>query len=142
MAEDLENITYDSAEKGFSCFDSLSMNGKSSMFSMCPPFALSSSKGERRVFQQNHISGLTPLTDYNHVSPGRYVQLSYEKMGGGRAIIRKCVNRKRRIKQRKGGGHEKLRYSYSWPLYWRSYDSRYYSCYCHPAVCCPQEKEL
>jgi hypothetical protein len=28
------------------------MNGKSSMFSMPPPFALSLSKGERRVFQQ------------------------------------------------------------------------------------------
>jgi hypothetical protein len=36
------------------------MNGKSSMFSMCPPFALSSSKGEQRVFQQNPCKDLTP----------------------------------------------------------------------------------
>ncbi len=50
-----------SAEKGFSCFDPsaplrtgrVSMNGKSSMFSMHSPFALSLSKGERGVFQQN-----------------------------------------------------------------------------------------
>lgn len=44
------------------------MNGKSSMFSMSPPFALNSSKGERRVFQQNHnlnfaIRGSELITD-------------------------------------------------------------------------------
>jgi len=33
----------------------LSMNGKSPMISPAPPFVLSFSKDERRVFQQNHI---------------------------------------------------------------------------------------
>ncbi|MEE9144986.1 MAG: hypothetical protein V3U06_09500 [Candidatus Binatia bacterium] len=52
-------------KKDFSCFDKLSTNGKSSMFSMCPPFTLSPStslrtglsKDERRVFQQNQDLG-------------------------------------------------------------------------------------
>ncbi len=37
------------------------MNGKTSMFSMCPPFALSLSKGERGVFQQNPSLMLDPF---------------------------------------------------------------------------------
>jgi hypothetical protein len=41
---------YQVAEKRFSCFDTLSMNGESLMFSMPPPFALSLSKGERGCF--------------------------------------------------------------------------------------------
>ena len=36
----------------FSCFDGLSTNGKSSTISIPGPFALSLSKGERRIFQQ------------------------------------------------------------------------------------------
>jgi hypothetical protein len=36
----------------FSCFESLSTNGKCPMISIAPPFALRFSKGERRVFQQ------------------------------------------------------------------------------------------
>ena len=40
-------------KKGFSCFDKLSMNGKSSIFSIPTPFALSPSKGERRVFKHS-----------------------------------------------------------------------------------------
>src|SRR5437867_235544 len=39
-------------KKAFSCFDRLSTNGKSPTTSSLPPFALSLSKGERRVFQQ------------------------------------------------------------------------------------------
>jgi hypothetical protein len=35
----------------FSCFEGLSMNGKSPMFSTPAPFALSLSKGKRGVFQ-------------------------------------------------------------------------------------------
>ena len=38
----------------------LSMNGKSPIISTAPPFVLRFSKDERRVFQQNHNSGLTP----------------------------------------------------------------------------------
>src|SRR2546425_13292426 len=38
-------------KKWCSCFDELSTNGQFSMFSRPPPFALSLSKGERRVFQ-------------------------------------------------------------------------------------------
>src|SRR5206468_1829972 len=38
-------------KKAFSCFDRLSTNGKSPTTSSLPPFALSLSKGERRVFQ-------------------------------------------------------------------------------------------
>src|SRR3989441_7238191 len=38
-------------KKWLSCFDRLSMNGKSLMFSLFPPFGLSWSKGERRGFQ-------------------------------------------------------------------------------------------
>src|SRR5438034_1511829 len=39
-------------KKSFSCFDRLSTNGKSPTIAMPAPFALSLSKGERRVFQQ------------------------------------------------------------------------------------------
>src|SRR5438093_11750876 len=39
-------------KKAFSCFDRLSTNGKSPTIAMPAPFALSLSKGERRVFQQ------------------------------------------------------------------------------------------
>ena len=38
-------------KKSDSCFDRLSTNGKSPTTSSLPPFALSLSKGERRVFQ-------------------------------------------------------------------------------------------
>jgi hypothetical protein len=38
--------------KEFPCFDKLSMNDNSPMVSSDPPFALSLSKGEWRVFQQ------------------------------------------------------------------------------------------
>src|SRR5438034_9348608 len=39
-------------KKSFSCFDRLSTNGKSPTIATPAPFALSLSKGERRVFQQ------------------------------------------------------------------------------------------
>jgi hypothetical protein len=39
----------------------LSMNGKSPKILTTPPFVLRFSKDERRVFQQNHNSGLTLL---------------------------------------------------------------------------------
>ena len=39
----------------------LSMNGNSPMISTAPPFVLRLSKDERRVFQQNQISRLTPV---------------------------------------------------------------------------------
>src|SRR2546425_8764798 len=39
-------------KKAFSCFDRLSTNGKSPTIALPAPFALSLSKGERRVFQQ------------------------------------------------------------------------------------------
>ena len=39
-------------KKSDSCFDRLSTNGKSPTIASLPPFALSLSKGERRVFQQ------------------------------------------------------------------------------------------
>ena|SRR5206468_10780107 len=39
-------------KKWCSCFDKLSTNGQCLTFSRPPPFALSLSKGERRVFQQ------------------------------------------------------------------------------------------
>ena len=39
-------------KKWCSCFDTLSTNGQCPTFSRPPPFALSLSKGERRVFQQ------------------------------------------------------------------------------------------
>jgi hypothetical protein len=38
-------------KNNFSCFDRLSMNGKSPMFSTHAPFALSLLKGKRGVFQ-------------------------------------------------------------------------------------------
>ena len=38
-------------KKSFSCFDRLGTNGKSPTVAMPAPFALSLSKGERRVFQ-------------------------------------------------------------------------------------------
>jgi hypothetical protein len=41
----------------------LSMNGKSPMVSHAPPFVLKLSKDERRVFQQNQISRLTPVKE-------------------------------------------------------------------------------
>src|SRR2546426_7644595 len=47
----------------FSCFDRLSTNGKSPTIASLPPFALSLSKGERRVFQQparGLVGGLSP----------------------------------------------------------------------------------
>src|SRR5438094_1067497 len=51
-------------KKGFSCFDRLSTNGKSPTTSSLPPFALSLSKGERRVFQhpvKSCLSGMLGL---------------------------------------------------------------------------------
>src|SRR2546426_5687115 len=44
-------------KKAFSCSDRLSTNGKSPTTSSLPPFALSLSKGERRVFQ-HPVKGL------------------------------------------------------------------------------------
>src|SRR5207244_11170221 len=46
-------------KKEFSCCDRLSTNGKSPTTSSLPPFALSLSKGERRVFQ-HPVRGLGP----------------------------------------------------------------------------------
>jgi hypothetical protein len=40
-------------KKSRTCFDKLSTNGKSSTISVQAPFALSLSKGERRVFKQS-----------------------------------------------------------------------------------------
>jgi hypothetical protein len=40
-------------KKKVACFDKLSMNGNLLMISWVVPFALSPSKGERRVFQQS-----------------------------------------------------------------------------------------
>src|SRR5205814_5978816 len=40
-------------KKSDSCFDRLSTNGKSPTMTSLPPFALSWSKGERRVFQHS-----------------------------------------------------------------------------------------
>src|SRR5438093_257744 len=48
-------------KKWCSCFDELSTNGQCSMFSRPPPFALSLSKGEWRVFQQPVRAGCNCL---------------------------------------------------------------------------------
>ena len=52
----------------------LSTNGKSPMISHAPPFVLRLSKDERKVFQQNQISRLTPaytglITSFPSVKP-------------------------------------------------------------------------
>src|SRR5437867_2641508 len=54
-------------KKSDSCFDRLSTNGKSPTIASLPPFALSLSKGERRVFQQpvNKVrSGFPRLSEH------------------------------------------------------------------------------
>src|SRR2546425_4230748 len=50
-ARTTENRSNRLLKKGVSCFDRLSTNGKSPTTSSLPSFALSLSKGERRVFQ-------------------------------------------------------------------------------------------
>ena len=50
-------------KKSFSCFDRLSTNGKSPTIAMPAPFALSLSKGERRVFQHPVKGHMCPYTD-------------------------------------------------------------------------------
>jgi len=49
-------------KKEFSCFDRLSTNGKSPTTSSLPPFALSLSKGEQRVFQHPFSHPLSHCT--------------------------------------------------------------------------------
>src|SRR3989441_5799960 len=75
-------------KKAFSCFDRLSTNGKSPTTSSLPPFALSLSKGERRVFQHPAkprapalIEGLPPRV--THCWPAWW-----QCPGGGRPQLR------------------------------------------------------
>jgi hypothetical protein len=45
--------------EGCSCFDGLSTNGKSAAIAVTTPFALSLSKGERRIYQKIDVHPLT-----------------------------------------------------------------------------------
>src|SRR5436190_1294641 len=58
--------------KAFSCFDRLSTNGKSPTTLSLPPFALSLSKGERRVFQHPARQALGEV--YSEWHHERYAQ--------------------------------------------------------------------
>src|SRR5438094_5770053 len=69
-------------KKGFSCFDRLSTNGKSPTTSSLPPFALSLSKGERRVFQHPARQALGEVySEWHHERYAREKAASRAQMG-------------------------------------------------------------
>ena len=77
------------------------MNGKSSMFSMPPPFALSLSKGERRVFQHPARVKESTAEDDQRFAPsamrfalyGRLSVVSSHSQGVGGRVYALCAKR-------------------------------------------------
>src|SRR5216117_3298348 len=68
-----KNVANRLLKKAFSCFDRLSTNGKSPTTSSLPPFALSLSKGERRVFQHPAKFFLTlAVNSWQRIAAGSY----------------------------------------------------------------------